>query len=98
MFSSITEALNIAVSMKQKDNEILLNYSKRLKQAKDILESHVGEDILGPQIERNGIRGDNKALPEAGRWLRFIPCIDRTARRTSQVDSNSAHRQGIREQ
>ena len=54
-FVSRTEAFKHVVSMKQKDNEILLNYSKRLKQAKDILESHVGEDILGPQIERNGI-------------------------------------------
>ena len=37
--------------MKQKDNESLLYYSKRLKQAKDILEAHVGKYILGPQID-----------------------------------------------
>ena len=32
--------------MNQIDNEILLDYFKRLKQAKDILEEHVGKDIL----------------------------------------------------
>ena len=45
-FVSIHEAFKCAFSMKQKDNENLLDYSKHLKQAKDILEEHVGKDIM----------------------------------------------------
>ena len=41
-FSSITESLKRVANMDQKDNGNLLYYSRRLKQAKDILEAHVG--------------------------------------------------------
>ena len=37
--------------MKQKDNEILLYYSKRLKQAKDSFVVRVGKDIPGHYVE-----------------------------------------------
>ena len=37
--------------MKQKDNESLLEYSKRLKQAKYILKAHAFEEILVHYIE-----------------------------------------------
>ena len=50
-FVSITEVLKHIVNMKQKYNNILLEYSKHLKQAKDILEVQVGKDILGHCIE-----------------------------------------------
>ena len=33
--------------MKQKDNENILDEPKRLKQAKENLEAHVGKDIIG---------------------------------------------------
>ena len=36
--------------MNKKDKEILVNYSKLLKQGKDILEAHVGKDVLGDYL------------------------------------------------
>ena len=45
-FASITEAFKQVFNMKQKDNENLLDHSKHLKQAKEILEAHVGKNIL----------------------------------------------------
>ena len=50
-FMSITDAFNRLVKIKQKDNASLLDYSKRLKQAKYILEKHVVKDILGHYVE-----------------------------------------------
>ena len=40
LFASITESFEIIFNMNQKDNESLLEYSKLLKQAKEILEEH----------------------------------------------------------
>ena len=45
-FASITKSFKYVVNMKQKYNESLLDYSKCLKQAKDILLEHVGKYML----------------------------------------------------
>ena len=37
--------------MKQKDNKSLLDYSKHLKQGKEIFEVHVNKDILGHYVD-----------------------------------------------
>ena len=37
--------------MKQKDKEYIIDYLKNLKQAKDILETHVGKYILGHYVD-----------------------------------------------
>ena len=50
-FTSITASFKRVVNMKQKYNESLLDYSKRLKQAKVFLEAHVGNYILGRYID-----------------------------------------------
>jgi len=39
------------MTLKQQENESLLDYSKRFKQSRDILKSHVGNDILDKFIE-----------------------------------------------
>ena len=46
LFASITEAFKCVVKMKQEYNTSILDYSRCLKQAKEILETHVGKDIL----------------------------------------------------
>ena len=50
-FASITEAFKRVVNMKQKDNDNLLDYSKRLKQTKDVLEAQASKDILGHYVD-----------------------------------------------
>ena len=50
-FASITEAFKHVVNMKQKDNKSLLDYSKHLKQGKEIFEVHVNKDILGHYVD-----------------------------------------------
>ena len=51
LFASITEAFKRVVNMKQKDNDNLLDYSKRLKQTKDVLEAQASKDILGHYVD-----------------------------------------------
>ena len=64
-FLSISESFIRVFNMNQKENEILVNYSKRLKQGKDILEAHVGKDLMGHYVDhinkfKNPIGVDNK--------------------------------------
>ena len=64
-FRLITEAFKRVVNTKQKYNEIIVDYSKRLKQGKSILEAHVGKYVLGRYVEninelKNAIGADNK--------------------------------------
>ena len=49
-FAPMTEYFKRVVNMKKKYNEILLDYSKILKQAKYIMEVHIGKDILGHYV------------------------------------------------
>ena len=44
---SITKSFKHVVNMNQKYKESLLDYSKRLKQAKEILEAHIGKIYTG---------------------------------------------------
>ena len=46
-----TESFKRIVNMKQKENTSVLDYLKLLKQAKDILELHVGKYILGHYVD-----------------------------------------------
>ena len=51
--------------MKQKENESLVDYQKRLKQGKYILEAHVSKCVLGHYVDnlyefKNAIGADNK--------------------------------------
>ena len=42
-YASLTEVMSRLVTMKQYENENLLEYTKRFKQAKEIMKSHVGD-------------------------------------------------------
>jgi hypothetical protein len=45
-FASLIKAISRMLNLKQSENEVLLNYVKRFKEARDIMKSHVGTDIL----------------------------------------------------
>ena len=51
LFMSINESFKLLVNMYHKDNDIIIDYLRRMKQAKDILEVHVGKEILGNYVE-----------------------------------------------
>ena len=51
MFASITEAFKSVVNMNHKYNNIILDYLERMEKAKDILEAHVGKEILGRNVD-----------------------------------------------
>ena len=44
-FGSLTEAMQRIVNIKQLEDENLIDYVKRFKQAQDIFKSHVGKDF-----------------------------------------------------
>ena len=50
-FKSITEYFKCVFNMKHKDNEIIVDYSKLLKQGKYILEAHIVKDVLRKYVE-----------------------------------------------
>ena len=66
--------------MKQKYNENILDYSKCLKQAKDILESHIGKDMLGYYLDnleefKNATGVENKKkikYEEFNKWMVYL--------------------------
>jgi len=45
-FASVTEAISRLINFKQQDNESLLDYTNRFKQARDVLKSHIGTHFL----------------------------------------------------
>ena len=45
-YASLTEAMGRMINIKQGEEESLIDYTKRFKQARDIFKSHVGGDIL----------------------------------------------------
>ena len=53
MFASITETFKRIFDTKQKDNKNSIDYSKCLKQTKDILEEHVDKEKLGHYVENS---------------------------------------------
>ena len=79
-FTSITEAFKNVVNTKQKDNTNLLEYSKFMKQAKVILEAHVGKDILGNYVEnleyfKNATEAEDKEKiksEEFNKWMAYL--------------------------
>ena len=66
--------------MKQKDKNNLIDYFKRLKQAKEILESHVSEDILGNYVDnlkesKNAEEADDRKEnkhEEFNKWMAYL--------------------------
>ena len=50
-YASVTDAMKNLLYIKQQDNEPLLDYAKRFKQARDVLKSHVGTKILDEFVE-----------------------------------------------
>jgi hypothetical protein len=50
-FASLTEAMNRMLNLKQFETEGLLDYVKRFMQTRDIMKSHIGNDILDRFIE-----------------------------------------------
>jgi hypothetical protein len=50
-FTSMTEALTRLLHIKQGEQEQLLDYVKRLKEARDVITSIVGKDILDKFVE-----------------------------------------------
>ena len=65
-YASLTEAMARIVNIKQHDRENLLDYSKRFKQAKDILKSHVGTNLLDGFIENLPEYRDSTSLQKSG--------------------------------
>ena len=45
-YASIKEALSRMINMKQHESESLIEYQKRVKQASEILKSHIGDEFL----------------------------------------------------
>ena len=50
-FVALTESITRILNTKQEDEEGLVDYTKRFKQAKDILKATIGEDILHKFVE-----------------------------------------------
>ena len=50
-FASLTEAISRTLNIKQMENEGLLDHTKRFKQARDIMKSHVGKDVPDNFVE-----------------------------------------------
>ena len=65
-YALIMEAFKRVINIRQKENESLIDYSKRIKQAKDVLVAHVGKDILGgcvtntPKYQAAPTTGNNR--------------------------------------
>ena len=51
VYASLTEAVARMLHIKQMENENLIDYVKRFKQARDILISHLGSKILDQFIK-----------------------------------------------
>ena len=51
-FASVTEALRNLFFIKQHEQESVLDYSKRFKEARDVLRSYIGDEIFHYFIER----------------------------------------------
>ena len=79
-YASLTEAVARIVNIKQMENEDLLDYVKRFKQARDITKSHVGTEILDTfvqnTLEYKGLTGANKKAElkrdAFERWMAFL--------------------------
>ena len=67
-FASMTEALTRLLHVKQGDYEQLLDYVKRFKEARDVITSIVGKDILNKFIENTqeyqDIKDSNKVADQ----------------------------------
>ena len=50
-YASLTEALMRTLNIKQLEHESLIDYMKRFKQARDVLKSHIGGDILNKFVK-----------------------------------------------
>jgi hypothetical protein len=50
-FASLTEAISRMLNLKQSENEGLLDYSKRFKESRDIMKSHIGTGRLNKFVE-----------------------------------------------
>ena len=51
LYASLTEAVARMLNIKQLENESLIDYAKRFKQARDIMKSHLGSKVLDQFIE-----------------------------------------------
>ena len=79
-FASLTTALLQMVNIKQQEKESLIDYIKRVKQAKDVLVSHVAADILNTFIEhteeyQKAVFDTDKAQMKKeafGRWMAYL--------------------------
>ena len=79
-YASLTEAVARIVNIKQMENEDLLDYVKRFKQARDITKSHVGTEILDTFVENTleykSITGANRKAEMKRdafeRWMAFL--------------------------
>ena len=50
-FASMTEALVNCVNVRQFEDENLSDYIKRMKQLRDVLKSHIGDEVLHKFVE-----------------------------------------------
>ena len=50
-YALLTETLIRTLNIKQLEHERLIDYMKRFKQSRDVLKSHIGEDILNKFVE-----------------------------------------------
>ena len=79
-FTWITEAFKHVVNTKQKDNNSLLDNSKRLKQAKYIMKAHVGKYILVHYVETikdfnntTGVEDKKRVKSEViNKWIPYL--------------------------
>ena len=82
-YALLMEAVARTLNIKQMENENLIDYVKRFKQARDILTSHIGSKVLDQFIENTPEHRaaiDDMDLPRAtelkanafGRWMAFL--------------------------
>ena len=82
-YALLTEALVRTLNIKQMENENHIDYVNRLKQARDILPSHLGSKVLDQFIENtpeNCVAISDMDLPRVtqlkaeafGRWMAFL--------------------------
>ena len=79
-FASLTEAVSRIVKIKQYEKENLLEYSKRFKQAKDIIKSHIGDAVLHqfienlPEYQNNTDTDERRKMKEQSfnKWMAYL--------------------------
>ena len=88
-YVTLTESLNRILTTKQEDDENLVDYTKRFKQARDILCDTVGEDILHKFVEttneyqKETDSDEQKKLKEDsfGKWTTYLYLVNSDQRK-----------------